>query len=95
MGAVKMEKKVALVTGAMGGLGTAICKAFAKDGYKRGCRNITRAIPTTRTQWLKANGSRRFQGLHLRIGFDVSDYEQCKAAVEAIATEVGPASTSW
>jgi acetoacetyl-CoA reductase len=29
-----MEKKVALVTGAMGGLGTAICKAFANDGYK-------------------------------------------------------------
>jgi NAD(P)-dependent dehydrogenase (short-subunit alcohol dehydrogenase family) len=29
-----MKKKVALVTGAMGGLGTAICKAFANDGYQ-------------------------------------------------------------
>jgi acetoacetyl-CoA reductase len=29
-----MNTKVALVTGAMGGLGTAMCQALAKDGYK-------------------------------------------------------------
>ena len=27
-----MPQKVALVTGAMGGLGTAICRSLAKDG---------------------------------------------------------------
>ncbi len=29
-----MTQRVAFVTGAMGGLGTAICQGFAKDGYK-------------------------------------------------------------
>ena len=29
-----MTQRTAFVTGAMGGLGTAICQAFAKDGYK-------------------------------------------------------------
>ncbi|RXF38779.1 SDR family NAD(P)-dependent oxidoreductase, partial [Enterococcus faecalis] len=29
-----MSQKIALVTGAMGGLGTAICQSLAKDGMK-------------------------------------------------------------
>ena len=29
-----MSQKIALVTGAMGGLGTAICQSLAKDGFK-------------------------------------------------------------
>ena len=37
----KMSKKIALITGGMGGLGTAICKGLADDG----CTVVAYCLP--------------------------------------------------
>ena len=81
-----MTQRIALVTGAVGGLGTAICKSLAAAGV-RVVGNFFPGDPA-KDAWVEA---RKAEGLDIPLyGFDVSDYEQCKAAVEAIATEVGP-----
>ena len=81
-----MSQRIALVTGAVGGLGTAICKSLAAAGV-RVVGNFFPGDPA-KDAWVEA---RKAEGLDIPLyGFDVSDYEQCKAAVEAIVSEVGP-----
>jgi len=81
-----MSQRIALVTGAVGGLGTAICKSLAAAGV-RVVGNYYPGDPAMEA-WVAA---RKEEGLDIPLyGFDVSDYEQCKAAVEAITGEVGP-----
>lgn len=58
-----MSQRIALVTGAMGGLGTAICQEFAKAGHK--------VVAAYHPEFDKpdeldqGNGRSRFQGFHL------------------------------
>ena len=81
-----MTQRIALVTGAVGGLGTAICKSLAAAGV-RVVGNFFPGDPA-KDAWVEA---RKAEGLDIPLyGFDVSDYEQCTAAVEAITNEVGP-----
>ena len=81
-----MTQRIALVTGAVGGLGTAICKSLAAAGV-RVVGNFFPGDPA-KDAWVEA---RKAEGLEIPLyGFDVSDYEQCKAAVEQITAEVGP-----
>jgi acetoacetyl-CoA reductase len=80
-----MSKKVAYVTGGMGGIGTAICQRLAKDGFTvvAGCGpNSSR-----KDRWLAEQKA---------LGFDfiasegnVSDWESTKAAFDKIKAEVG------
>ena len=58
----KMSKKIALVTGAMGGLGTAICQSLAKDGFKV----VANCLPNfeLKDAWLSAQRD---------LGFDFAD----------------------
>ena len=81
-----MSQRIALVTGAVGGLGTAICKSLAAAGV-RVVGNFFPGDPA-KDAWVEA---RKAEGLDIPLyGFDVSDYDQCKAAVESIVAEVGP-----
>ncbi len=81
-----MSQKIALVTGAMGGLGTAICQALAKDGYKV-VANCLPAFPP-KDEWL---AQQKKLGFDFAVGeADVSDYESCKAMVAKIEADVGP-----
>lgn len=81
-----MSQKVALVTGGMGGLGTAICKSLAKEGYKV----VANCLPDfpPKDEWLakmKAEGFTVYAG-----EADVTDYEQCGAMIRKIEAELGP-----
>ncbi len=81
-----MTTKVALVTGAMGGLGTAICQAFAKEGYTV----LANCLPgfDQKDEWLAKQEELGFK--FMAAEGDVSDYESCKAMVEKAEAEVGP-----
>jgi len=79
-------KRVALVTGGMGGLGEAICIKLAALGDTV----ITTYSPSnSRTQeWLRTMRSR---GLDFyAYACDVTDWESCQACVGMVTAEIGP-----
>ena len=82
-----MRKKVALVTGAMGGLGTAICKAFANDGYQV----VAAYHPQfdNKDEWLKDMEAAGYQGFVCVPG-DVTRLEDCQTMVAEAEAKVGP-----
>ena len=82
-----MATRTALVTGAMGGLGTAICKAFAKDGYK-----IVAAYHPeydNKDEWLKEMAAAGVSGVVCVAG-DVSKLEDCQRMVAEAEAQAGP-----
>ncbi|HZG22762.1 MAG TPA: 3-ketoacyl-ACP reductase [Herbaspirillum sp.] len=80
-----MSKRIAYVTGGMGGIGTAICTRLCKDGYTvvAGCGpNSTR-----KDSWLATMRGHGFD-IHASEG-NVSDWESTKAAFEKVRAEIG------
>jgi len=81
-----MSRKVALVTGGMGGLGTAICKSLHNSGFKV-VANCLPGLPG-KDEWLD---KMRADGVDVQEAeADVTDYEQCAAMVKRIESEIGP-----
>jgi acetoacetyl-CoA reductase len=80
------KKRIALVTGGMGGLGEAICFKLAALGYTV----VTTCSPgNTRAQeWLQAMKQQGFD-FHA-YACDVTDWESCQACVRKITAEIGP-----
>ncbi|MFJ3057562.1 3-ketoacyl-ACP reductase [Herbaspirillum sp. NPDC087042] len=80
-----MSKRIAYVTGGMGGIGTAICTRLCKDGYTvvAGCGpNSAR-----KDKWLATMREQGFD-IHASEG-NVSDWESTKAAFEKVRAEIG------
>ncbi|PID49517.1 MAG: beta-ketoacyl-ACP reductase [Proteobacteria bacterium] len=74
--------KVALVTGGTGGIGTAICKRLAKDGFK--------VISTYFEPEEQAKAWAEAQDFDVDLyACDVSDYDSCKAMKEQIEADHG------
>ena len=81
----KQGKYVALVTGATGGLGTAMCQGLQKDGYRvvAHYRN-----PEKVKEWQEKMKS---EGFDFDIAMaDVSDYDSCGKMIQEIEAQVGP-----
>jgi len=80
-----MTKKVALITGAMGGLGTALCRRLHGEGFTV----IATHSPgnATREAWLAA---RRDEGVEVRAcELDVSNGNACDAVARRLLEEFG------
>jgi len=78
------DKRVAVVTGGIGGLGTEICKALAQAG-----RRVIAADLGSRSERI-AEFEREVAGFDIRFeALDVGDFEACAALVRKIETEHG------
>lgn len=79
-----MAKRLAFVTGGMGGIGTSICQRLCKEGYKvvAGCRSSR-----DHAAWLRAQIA---AGLDMGYAVgDVTDWESMRAAFERVKGEYG------
>src|SRR5690625_2100200 len=79
-----MSQKIALVTGGMGGIGTAICQRLANDGMIviAGC-----SAGRNYQEWLDEQKAQGFD-FHA-MPADVTDFDATQAAIEKISREVG------
>src|ERR1700688_4224053 len=80
-----MTKKVALVTGAMGGLGTAICQALANDGYRVAANCLPDFPPAA--EWLAAQKALGFN--FFPVEADVTDEAACVRMAAAVQEVLG------
>ncbi|WP_168014078.1 acetoacetyl-CoA reductase [Halomonas salinarum] len=82
------EAPVAWVTGGTGGIGSAICRALAKEGYQvvAGYHN-----PEKAKDWLASQQAEGFDNIALS-GIDLTDYDDCVAGVKEIRNQFGPIS---
>lgn len=80
-----MGQKVALVTGGMGGIGTAICKRLVQSGYRV---VTTFSTPGKHQGWLEMMQA---AGCDIAaVQCDVADFDSCVAAVRQIREQFGP-----
>ena len=79
-----MTTRVAAVTGGIGGLGTAICKALARDG----CSVVAADLGGDPARI--ARFEREVDGLDIRfMALDVSDFDACGAFVREVQSRFG------
>jgi acetoacetyl-CoA reductase len=81
-----MAKRLALVTGGMGGLGETISTKMADAGY----RVAVTYSPSNKgaDQW---RGAMKDRGYDFHVfACDVADFESCKACIEAVTADLGP-----
>lgn len=78
-------KKIALITGAMGGLGTAMCKALARSGYT--VVGTYSGNEEKAKQWYANTKAEGFAFKAYKC--DVADYQSCADAISQIKKDFG------
>jgi len=79
------DNKVALVTGGMGGLGTAICRRLQAEGFRVAATySPGNATPDA---WLAAQRDEGFRFTTYRV--DVTDYGDCEWMMQKLLAEMG------
>ena len=83
-----MTKRLALVTGGVGGIGTAVCRRLASDGHKVVANY---AIPGSEARWREAMDAAGLDESQVALAFgDVTDFEAMGRMGRSIAEEHGP-----
>ena len=82
-----MTRRVALITGGMGGIGTAVCKKLAQVN---GNVVVANCLPgyERKEDWLEGMDKEGYE-VHAAEG-DVSDFDSTSAMVRRIESEIGP-----
>ena len=82
-----MAKKVALVTGGMGGIGTGICRMLTEQGYQVAAGYFM-AGDEAAAKWQQ---EQKAAGFDIATVFgDVSDYDSCTKIIAQVEQQLGP-----
>ena len=85
-----MTKKIALITGGVGGIGTGISKSLAAKGYFVVANYI---VPGSEKRWQDEMAAAGFNGGCSEVAFgDVSDFTATGEMIRKIEAEIGPIS---
>lgn len=83
----KTNKRVALVTGGTGGIGTAICRELVDKGYEVVAGYYSGGKHDKARAWQQEQAK---DGYDIAIAYgDIVDYDSCKECVEGIVAEMG------
>jgi acetoacetyl-CoA reductase len=82
-----MSKRVALVTGGTGGIGTAICKQLHDDGYQVVAGYYSGGKHEKAQAWQAEMAK---EGYDIALGFgNITDWDSCNACIENIRKDFG------
>ncbi len=80
-----MSKKIAVVTGGTGGIGTAICRRLSDDGYSV----VAASTNQEKAQaWKESEKAAGYDFVTVKI--DVGDFDSCQEGCKHIAETMGP-----
>ncbi|HYC35269.1 MAG TPA: acetoacetyl-CoA reductase [Usitatibacter sp.] len=81
-----MDRKIALVTGGVGGIGTAVCKRLAREGH---FVVANYAIPGSEVRWRQAMAQAGIEGASALAFGDVTDYAAMGEMIRKVEGEHG------